>query len=149
MVGHIKETDVSVPYRWGKYLYYSRTEKGKQYPISCRKLDTPNAQEEILLDQNELATGLKFFSIGTFSPSDDNNLLAYSTDTTGYRQYTLHVKDLRTGKLLPETFERVGNIVWSTDNKTIFFTTEDNVTKRSDKFFRHVLGSDKTDLIFD
>jgi oligopeptidase B len=149
MVGHIKETDVSVPYRWGKYFYYSRTEKGKQYPISCRKLDGPNAQEEVLLDQNELATGLKFFSIGAFSPSDDNTLLAYTTDTTGYRQYTLHVKDLRTGKLLPETFERVGNVVWSTDNKTIFFTTEDNVTKRSDKFFRHVLGSDKTDLVFE
>jgi oligopeptidase B len=149
MVSHIKETDVSVPYRWGKYLYYTRTEQGKQYAIYCRKQDRPNAAEEILLDQNELAKGLKFFSIAAFAPSDDNNLLAYSTDTTGYRQYKLHIKDLRTGQLLPETFERVGNVAWATDNKTLFFTTEDNVTKRSDKFFRHVLGSDKTDLIFE
>jgi oligopeptidase B len=102
-----------------------------------------------VLDQNELAKGLKFFSVGAFVPSDDGNLLAYSTDTTGYRQYKLQLKDLRTGQPLPETFERVGNVAWATDNKTIFFTTEDAVTKRSDKFFRHVLGGDKTDLLFE
>ena len=149
MVGHIKETDVSVPYRWGNYLYYTRTEQGKQYPINCRKEGSLDAKEEVVLDQNELAKGLKFFSVGAFVPSDDGNLLAYSTDTTGYRQYKLQVKDMRTGQLLPETFERVGNVAWATDNKTIFFTTEDAVTKRSDKFFRHVLGSEKADLIFE
>jgi oligopeptidase B len=149
MVSHIKETDQSVPYRWGSYYYYSRTEQGKQYPISCRKQNGPDAKEEILLDPNELAQGLKFFSVGAFVPSDDGNLLAYSTDTTGYRQYKLQIKDLRTGQLLPESFERVGNVAWATDNKTLFFTTEDAVTKRSDKFFRHTLGSDKTDLIFE
>ncbi|MGH9930900.1 MAG: S9 family peptidase [Pyrinomonadaceae bacterium] len=149
MVGHIKETDITVPYRWGGYFYYTRTEQGKQYPINCRKKGSLDAKEEIVLDQNEMAKGLKFFSIGAFVPSDDDNLLAYSTDTTGYRQYKLQIKDLRTGQLLPETFERVGNVAWATDNKTIFFTTEDAVTKRSDKFFRHVLGSDKTDLIFE
>jgi oligopeptidase B len=149
MVGHIKETDVNVPYRWGGYFYYTRTEQGKQYPISCRKKGSLDAKEEVVLDQNEMAKGLKFFSVGAFVPSDDGNLLAYSTDTTGYRQYQLRVKDLRTGQLLPESFERVGNVAWATDNKTIFFTTEDAVTKRSDKFFRHVLGSDKTDLIFE
>jgi oligopeptidase B len=149
MVGHIKETDVSVPYRRGNYFYYTRTEQGKQYPINCRKKGSLEAKEEVVLDQNELAKGLKFFSIGVFVPSDDNNLLAYSTDITGYRQYKLQIKDLRTGQLLPEVFERVGNVAWATDNKTIFFTTEDAVTKRSDKFFRHVLGSDKTDLIFE
>jgi len=101
------------------------------------------------LDQNELAKGLKFFNVGAFVPSDDGTLLAYSTDTTGYRQYKLQIADLRTGQLLPETFERVGNVAWATDNKTIFFTTEDAVTKRSDKFFRHVLGTDKTDLVFE
>ena len=149
MVGHIKETDVSVPYRWGTYFYYTRTEQGKQYPINCRKKGSLEAKEEVVLDQNELSKGLKFFSVGAFVPSDDNNLLAYSTDTTGYRQYKLQIKDLRTGQLLTETFDRVGNVAWATDNQTIFFTTEDAVTKRSDKFFRHALGSDKTDLIFE
>ncbi|HEY3037202.1 MAG TPA: S9 family peptidase [Pyrinomonadaceae bacterium] len=149
MVGHIKETDVSVPYRWGNYFYYSRTEQGKQYPINCRKKGSLGAKEEVVLDQNEMAKGLKFFSVGAFVPSDDGNLIAYSTDTTGYRQYKLRIKDMRTGDLLPETFERVGNVAWAADNKTVFFTTEEAVTKRSDKFFRHVLGSDKVDLIFE
>ncbi|MDQ1639725.1 MAG: oligopeptidase [Pyrinomonadaceae bacterium] len=149
MVGHIKETDDTVPYRQGDYFYYSHTEKGKQYPINYRKKGSLNAKDELVFDQNELAKGLKFFSVGAFVPSDDGNLLAYTTDTTGYRQYKLQIKDLRSGQLLPESFERVGNVVWATDNKTIFFTTEDAVTKRSDKFFRHVLGSGKTDLIFE
>ena len=149
MVGHIKETDRSVPYQWGNYFYFTRTEQGKQYPIYARKKGSVDALEEIVLDQNELAKGFKFFNISAFVPSDDGNLLAYSTDTTGYRQYKLQVKDLRTGQLLPETFERVGQVAWANDNKTIFFTTEDAVTKRSDKFFRHVLGNEKTDLIFD
>ncbi|MGH9967869.1 MAG: S9 family peptidase [Pyrinomonadaceae bacterium] len=149
MVSHIKETDQSAPYRWGNYFYYTRTEQGKQYPTYCRKLGTLDAKEEVVLDQNELAKGFKFFSIGSFVASDDGNLLAYSTDTTGYRQYKLQIKDLRTGQLLPETFERVGNVMWATDNKTLFFTTEDAVTKRSDKFFRHVLGSDKTDMVLE
>jgi oligopeptidase B len=149
MVGHIKETDVNVPYRWGGYFYYTRTEQGKQYPISCRKKGSLDAKEEVVLDQNEMAKGLKFFSVGAYVPSDDGNLLAYSTDTTGYRQYKLQIKDLRNGQLLPESFERVGNVAWATDNKTIFFTTEDAVTKRSDKFFRHALGSDQADLIFE
>lgn len=147
MVGHIKETDSSVPYRWGSHFYYTRTEQGKQYPTYCRKLGSLDAKEEIILDQNELAKGLKFFSIGSFVVSDDGNLLAYSTDTTGYRQYKLQIKDLRTGQLLPESFERVGSVMWATDNKTLFFTTEDAVTKRSDKFHRHVLGTDKTDVV--
>ncbi len=148
MVGHIKETDVSVPYRRGDYFYYTRTEQGKQYQIYARKKDGLSAKEEVLLDLNELAKGLKFFSVQAFVPSDDGNLLAYSTDTTGYRQFKLQIKDLRTGQLLPDTFERVGYVMWATDNKTIFFTTEDAVTKRSDKFFRHVLGG-KTDLILE
>ncbi|HEV7743544.1 MAG TPA: S9 family peptidase [Pyrinomonadaceae bacterium] len=149
MVGHIKETDRSVPYRWGGYYYYTRTEQGKQYPIYCRMKGSLDAKEEVVLDQNEMAKGLKFFSIGAFVPSDDGDLLAFSTDNTGYRQYKLQIKDLRTGQILPESFERVGNVAWATDNKTLFFTTEDAVTKRSDKFFRHVLGSETTDLIFE
>ncbi len=149
MLSHIKQTDSNVPFRSGKYFYYTRTEEGKQYPIYCRKKGTQDAAEEIILDQNELAKGQKFMSVGTFAPSDDGNLLAYSTDNTGYRQYVLQVKDLRTGQLLPERIERVNGVVWATDNKTFFYVTEDAVTKRSDKFFRHVLGSDKNDLVYE
>jgi oligopeptidase B len=149
MLSHIKQTDTNVPYRQGNYFYYSRTEEGKQYPIFCRKKGSLDAPEEIILDQNELAKGQKFMSIGTFAPSNDGNLLAYTTDNTGYRQYTLQIKDLRNGQLFPEQIERVNGVAWAADNKTFFYVTEDAVTKRSDKFFRHVLGTDKTDLIFD
>jgi oligopeptidase B len=149
MLGHIKQTDTNVPYRWGNHFYYTRTEEGKQYPIYCRKRGTLDAAEEIILDQNELAKGQKFMSVGAFVPSDDGNLLAYTTDNTGYRQYTLHIKDLRNGQLFPENIERVNNVAWSSDNKTLFFVTEDAVTKRSDKFFRHLLGTDKNDLVYE
>jgi len=148
MRSHIKETDTRVPFRLGNYFYYSRTEEGKQYPINCRKKGSLDAPEEIILDQNELAKGQKFMSVGAFIPSDDGNLLAYSTDNTGYRQYVLQVKDLRTGQLFPERIERVTSVDWASDNKTLFYVNEDAVTKRSDKFFRHVLSTDKYDLIY-
>ena len=149
MVGHIKETDENVPYKQGDYFYYTRTVQGLQYPIYARKPKTLSAKEEVTLDANELAKGLKYLGVGAYAVSDDGNYLAYSTDTTGYRQYTLQVKDLRTGKLLPEKIERVGSVMWATDNKTIFYSTEDAVTKRSDKFFRHEIGTDKSDLIYE
>ncbi|HEX8888446.1 MAG TPA: S9 family peptidase [Pyrinomonadaceae bacterium] len=149
MVGHIKETDQTVPYHDGDYFYYSRTEAGKQYPIYCRKRGSLNAKEEVTLDVNELAKGLKFMAIGRYNVSDDGNYLAYTTDSTGYRQYTLHVKDLRTGQMLPEKIERVGSVDWATDNKTLFYSTEDAVTKRSDKFFRHTIGSETSDLVYE
>ncbi len=149
ILSHIKQTDISVPYRWGDYFYYTRTIEGKQYPVYCRKFKSLDAAEQILLDVNEMAKGQKFMSIGAFAPSDDGDLLAYSTDNTGYRQYTLHVKNLKTGDLLPESIERVDNVAWATDNKTIFYVTEDAVTKRSDKFWRHVLGTDKNDLVLE
>ena len=149
MLGHIKQTDTNVPYRSGNHFYYTRTEEGKQYPIFCRKKDSLEAPEEIVIDVNEMAKGQKFMSVGLFLPSDDGNLLAYSTDNTGYRQYVLQVKDLRTGQILPERIERVTSFAWANDNKTFFYVTEDAVTKRSDKFFRHVLGTDKMDLVYD
>lgn len=148
MLGRIKQTDLSVPYRIGEYYYYSRTEEGKQYPYMCRKKGQ-DGKEELLLDLNKLAEGNSFMALGGMNVSDDGNLLAYSTDSTGYRQYTLHVKDLRTGKDLGEKIERVGSIVWANDNKTLFYTTEDAVSKRSDKFWRHQVGTDKSDLIYD
>lgn len=148
MVSHMKETDVNVPYREGDYFYYSRTEKGKQYPIYCRKRESLSAPEEVVLDLNELARGLKYLGLGAYEVSDDGNLLAYTTDTTGYRQYTLQVKDLRTGRLFSEKIERVNDVAWATDNKTLFYTTEDAVTKRRDRFYRHRLGADKSDLLY-
>ncbi len=148
ILSHIKQTDTNVPYRWGNFFYYTRTEEGKQYPIYCRKHGSLDASEEILLDLNELAKGQKFMAVGSFAPSDDGTLLAYSTDHTGYRQYTLEVKNLRTGKLLTEKIERVDDLAWATDNKTLFYVTEDEVTKRNDKMFRHVLGSDKYELLY-
>ncbi len=105
--------------------------------------------EEVLLDLNALAAGHKYLGLGGYVVSDDGNWLAYSTDTTGYRQYTLHVKDLRDGRTLGESIERVGSIVWATDNKTLFYTTEDPVSKRSDKFWRHVVGATGSDLLYE
>ena len=148
MLGHIKQTDVNVPYKLGGWFYYSRTEEGKQYPIFARKKGSLDAPEEVTLDLNDLAKGLKFLSLGAYRVSDDGNLLAYSTDTTGYRQYTLQIKDLRTGAVLPEKIERVDNVVWATDNRTIFYVTEDAVTKRHDNFYRHVLGTDQYELLY-
>jgi oligopeptidase B len=149
LLGRIKQTDANVPYHLGDYFYYTRTEEGKQYPIFCRKRGSLDAKEELTLDVNELAKGQKFMSVGAYSVSDDGNLLAYTTDSTGYRQYTLHVKDLRDGRLLTENIERVDNVAWARDNKTIFYVTEDAVTKRSDKFFRHTVGSATSDLIYE
>src|SRR5579871_3309818 len=97
MLGRIKQTDLSVPVRRGDYLYYSRTEEGKQYPIQCRRKGSMQAPEEILLDLNALAQSHKFVGLGAFTVSDDQNMLAYSIDFTGFRQYALQVKNLRTG----------------------------------------------------
>jgi oligopeptidase B len=148
MLGRIKQTDLSVPSRNDGYFYYSRTEEGKQYPIQCRRKGSMEAPEEVLLDGNQLATGHTYFGLGAFAVSDDTHPLAYTTDVTGYRQYTLHVKDLRTGQTLPDTAERVTSLEWASDNKTLFLTTEDAVTKRSDHLWRHTLGASGNDPIY-
>jgi oligopeptidase B len=149
MLARIKETDVEVPFRRGDYFYYTRTQEGKQYPIFCRKKGNLQAPEEITLDLNEMAKGLPFFSVGAYNVSDNGNLLAYSTDTTGFRQFALHIKDLRTGTIFPDTAERVTSVAWANDNRTIFYTQEDAVTKRSNKFFRHTLGSSSDELLYE
>jgi len=149
ILGRIKQTDLSVPTRIGDYVYYSRTQEGKQYSYMCRRKGGMSGAEEILLDLNALAEGHKFLGLGSYVVSDDGNWLAYSTDTTGYRQYTLHVKDLKSGKTLAENIERVGSVVWATDNKTVFYTTEDAVSKRSDKFWRHAVGAAGSDLLYE
>jgi oligopeptidase B len=145
MLSHIKETDVSVPFRDGNYFYYSRTEQGAQYPIYCRKRGSLDGGEEVMLDMNQLAAGEPFMALGALTVSDDGNLLAYSTDTTGFRQYTLHIKDLRTGEVLPDQAQRVGSVVWAADNRTLFYSVEDEETKRQFQFFRHVAGQPQSE----
>jgi oligopeptidase B len=140
MLSHIKETDESYPYRYAGYYYYSRTVEGSQYTIYCRRKASMEAPEEIILDGNELSKGHPFMALGAFAISEDQNLLAYSVDHTGFRQYTLHLKDLRTGQTLPDTAERVGSIVWANDNATLFYSVEDEDTKRQHQLYRHTLG---------
>jgi oligopeptidase B len=150
MLSRVKETDVEVPYKEGGYFYYVRTEAGKQYGIRCRKKGGMDAPEEILLDVNELAKGQAFMSLGAFRVSEDGNFLAYTTDNTGYRQYTLAVKDLRTGNLLGDHAERVDSVAWANDNKTIFYTVEDAVSKRGYQLYRHAVGTVGPDpLVFE
>lgn len=149
MLSHIKQTDLSVPVRRGEYFYYTRTEEGKQYPIHCRRKGSMDAPEEVLLDLNELGKGRKFIGLEAFSLSDNQNLLAYTLDYTGFRQYTLQVKDLRTGQTLSDTTQRVTSVEWASDNKTLFLTTEEAVTKRSDKLLRHALGSEKFEPLYE
>ena len=148
IVAHVKQTDLSVPYRRGAYMYYSRTETGKQYPAYLRK-PAGGGREEVLLDQNELAKGKGYYAIGARVVSDDDSLLAFTFDSTGYRQYVLRIKNLRTGQMLPDRIDRVGSVVWSADGRTLFVTTEDSVTKRSDKFWRHPVGTATMSLMFD
>jgi oligopeptidase B len=149
MLGHIKETDLSVPYRENGYLYYSRTEEGKQYPIYCRKKGGLDAPEEVTVDLNELAKGNDFMALGAYTVTDDGNLLAYSTDNTGFREYTLHVKDLRTGELRPETAQKVGTVVWANDGQTLFYTTDDPA-KRPYRLYRLRLGAPMPgDLVYE
>jgi oligopeptidase B len=149
MLGRIKQTDLSVPTRIGEYLYYSRTEEGKQYPYFCRRKGSMNAPEQVLLDLNALAEGKTFMSLGPYAVSDDGNWLAFSTDATGYRQYTLQIKDLRTGTLSTEMIERARAVVWARDNRTIVYATEDPVSKRADRVWRHVVGAPGSDLVYE
>lgn len=139
ILARIKEDDQSVPYRQRGHLYYSRTETGKQYPILCRKAGSLDAPEEVTLDLNALAEGQPFLSLGTAAVSDDGHRLAYSVDYTGFREYTLYVKDLRTGTLLPDRLEKVSTIAWSADPDVLFYVTEDEA-KRPYRLWRHRLG---------
>ena len=126
ILGRIQETDLSVPVKRDDYFYYTRTEEGKAYSIQCRKHGSPDAREEILLDANVLAEGQKYFRLGNFAVSPDHRLLAYSTDLEGDESYTIQVKNLATGELLPD---RIANtyytLEWANDNRTFFYTVLD------------------------
>src|SRR5258705_1112624 len=156
MLARIQQTDLSVPYRLRGYLYFSKTIEGRQYPLHYRrKLEESNA-DELLLDLNALAEGQSFLGLGAFEVSDDNRWLAYSTDTTGFRQYVLQIKDLQTSDTLPFRAERVTSAAWANDNRTLFYTVEDEVTKRSYRLYRHTMvesnleaGSEADPLLFE
>jgi oligopeptidase B len=150
LLARLKETDSTPPVKRGGYLYYSRTEGGKQYPILCRKKGEA-APEQVMIDLNEIAKTEKFVDVSPPVASDDENLIAYGVDTKGFRQYVLKTKDLRTGKDGSEAIERFDSEAWAKDSKTLFYVTEDAQTKRPNKLFRHVLGhpADKDALVYE
>jgi oligopeptidase B len=153
MLSHIKQADVSVPFRDGDWWYYTRTEEGRQYAIHCRTHGSPSATEDtpeqVILDGNQLAEGHAFFAIGATDITDDGRWLAYTTDTTGFRQYTLHIKDLTTGETLAGEVERIGSLVWAADNLTLFYTVEDEEQKRQYQLWRARRGQfDQAELVY-
>jgi oligopeptidase B len=148
MLSRIQQTDLSVPYRLRGYLYFTKTLEGRQYPLHYRRpAHDENASEQLLLDLNLLAEGHTFLGLGAFEVSEDSQLLAYSTDTSGFRQYTLKIKNLASGELLPFGAARVSSAAWSTDNRHLFYVVEDPVTKRSHRLYRHALGDAAADTL--
>jgi oligopeptidase B len=142
MIGRIKQTDESVPYKDNGYWYYTRYEQGQEYPIYCRKKGTMESAEEILLNVNDMAKGHDYYSITGLSVSEDNNLLAYAEDSVSRRRYTVYVKDLKTGKLVEEPVPNTeGEVTWANDNKTYFYTKKDSITLRSRWIIKHKVGS--------
>ncbi|MBL8533395.1 MAG: S9 family peptidase [Betaproteobacteria bacterium] len=148
MVSRIKETDMGVPYREGGWLYYSRTTKGRQYPTYCRKPGSMQAKEQIVLDMNRLATGQAYLGLGVLDVSPDGNLLAFSTDFSGFREYTLKVKDLRSGEVMPLEIARARSVAWSADSNVLLYVTEDDA-KRAYRVWRHALGTDEHVLLYE
>src|SRR5438067_2559830 len=149
MLSRIQEDDSSAPVRIGSHWYYQRTEKGKQYPILCRK-PALDAAEQVILDVNALAAGKKFLGLGGWEVSDDGNQLAYTIDETGFRQYDLHVRDLRSGADGLEKIARVDSVAWTRDGKALFYVVEDEQEKRPYQLWRHRVGSSaKDDLVYE
>ena len=143
IIGRIKQTDISVPYKDSGYYYYTRYEEGAEYQIYCRKKETLEAEEEILLNVNEMAEGYDYYSVAGHSVSSNNMLIAFGVDTVSRRKYTIYFKDLATGELLPDKIPVTsGRATWANDNKTVFYTVKDETTLRSYKIMRHVLGTD-------
>jgi oligopeptidase B len=151
MKARIKEDDQSVPYFYNGYWYITKTEKDKDYPIYARKKGTLSAPEEILFDCNEMAKGKSYFQLSGLSISEDNSMATFAVDEKGRRIYTIGIKNLKTGKILKDKISNAsGSSVWANDNKTIFYSKQDKVTLRTDKIFKHIIGTDsKTDeLVF-
>lgn len=148
MLGRIKQTDISAPYLQRGYWLYQRTEEGKQYRILCRKEGTQEAPEEVVLDLNQMAEGHPFMALGAFEYSDDNTLLAYSTDTDGHRDYDFHLKNLATGAEIKTPIGKVDDVVWTPDSQTLFYSVEDE-SKRPFQVWRYTLGEEKPVLVYE
>ena len=153
MKARIKEKDESVPYKDGSFYYYSKFVEGGEYPVYCRKKDNLDAAEEVILDGNQLGKDKAYFQIGGFEISDNEEIMAYGTDTVSRRNYDLVFKNLKTGEIYPETIKNTegGSYAWAADNKTIFYIVRDQQTLLGNKIFRHILGTDpSTDqLVFE
>ena len=143
IVGRIKQDDQSVPLLDNGYYYYSRYEEGKEYAIYCRKLGSLEAEEQVMLNVNEMAEGFNYYAVGGQSVSTNNNLLAFSVDTVSRREYTLQFKDLTTGEVLADRIPgTTGGATWANDNKTVYYSKKDPITLRSSRIFKHILGTD-------
>ncbi len=140
--GRIKEDDASVPYKYNGYYYITRFEKGKDYPIHTRKKGSMDAEEEIMFDVNEMAKDHAYYALGGINVSPDNKLVAFGVDTVSRRKYTIHIKNLETGKISEENIPvTTGGSTWANDNKTLYYTKKDEQTLRSNQIFKHVLGT--------
>jgi oligopeptidase B len=141
ILGRLKQTDLSVPDRVGPYFYYTRTEEGKQYPIYARRRGSMDAPEEVIFDQNQMAAGRAYYNLGAFSVSPDHRLLAFSVDTSGAERFTVMVKDLQSGQILPDRIDGAGfGATWAGDNRTLFYVRTDSA-QRADRVLRHALGT--------
>ena len=146
IIGRIKQTDESVPYFDNGYYYYTRFEEGAEFPIYCRKKGNSDAPEEIMLNVNELAKGQSYYHVSGMNVSPDNRILAFGVDSVGRRKYALRFKNLETGELLPDQISGTnGYVAWAAGSRTVFYTTQNEVTLRSENVFRHILGNDTDD----
>ncbi len=146
MKSRIKQDDASVPYKKNGYFYITKFEKGQQYPIYTRKKETLEAEEELLFDVNELAKNHEYFQLGGLNVSRNNELAAFAVDIISRRQFTIQIKNLKTGEIYPDLISNTnGGSVWANDNKTLFYTKKDPVSLRSYKIFKHVLGTDESE----
>ncbi|NQX91556.1 MAG: S9 family peptidase [Flavobacteriales bacterium] len=146
IVGRIKQTDESVPTKVNGYWYYTRYEEGKEYPIFCRKEGTMEAEEEIMLNVPEMAEGFEYYQVGGRSVSPNNEMIVYGVDTVSRREYTLSVKNLKTGEIYEDQIPKTtGGATWANDNKTLFYTKKDPVTLRSFQIYKHKLGTDSSE----
>ncbi len=150
MVGRIKQTDMSVPYFDNGYFYFTRYEEGNEYPLYCRKKESLENEEEILLNVNELAEGHSFYQVAGITVSPNNKMIAFGVDTLSRRIYTIHFKNLETGEIIEETIENTtGRASWGNDNKTLFFSVKDEQTLRAFQVYRYVLNGNKSsELVF-
>ena len=152
IVGRIKQDDASVPVKDNGFWYYTRYEEGKEYAVHCRRLESMEAAEQIMLNVNELAEGYAYYAIGGRSVSPDNKLLVYGVDTVSRREYTLFFKNLETGELLSDQIPATtGGATWANDNRTVFYTKKDPVTLRSHRIYKHVLGTptEQDELVYE